>query len=82
MLTSGMVPALYPDDEREAIIGQVITNFRENPLISSREEKVEVEVERTTQRMGQTFKCQVLGYFIECPVFKFSHDLMHMPASW
>lgn len=23
MLTSGMVPALYPDDEKEAIIGQV-----------------------------------------------------------
>lgn len=23
MLTSGMVPALFPDDEREAIIGQV-----------------------------------------------------------
>jgi len=25
MLTSGMVPALYPDDEKEAIIGQVGT---------------------------------------------------------
>lgn len=24
MLTSGMVPALFPDDEREVIIGQVI----------------------------------------------------------
>ena len=23
MLTSGMVPALFPDDEKEAIIGQV-----------------------------------------------------------
>lgn len=23
MLTSGMVPALYPDDEKESIIGQV-----------------------------------------------------------
>ena len=23
MLTSGMVPALYPDEEKEAIIGQV-----------------------------------------------------------
>lgn len=24
MLTSGMVPALFPDDEREGIIGQVM----------------------------------------------------------
>ena len=24
MLTSGMVPALFPDDEKEGIIGQVI----------------------------------------------------------
>ena len=31
MLTSGMVPALFPDDEKEAIIGQVqsaILNIR------------------------------------------------------
>ena len=26
MLTSGMVPALFPDDEREAIIGQVLSS--------------------------------------------------------
>ena len=25
MLTSGMVPALFPDDEKESIIGQVYT---------------------------------------------------------
>ena len=24
MLTSGMVPALFPDDEKEGIIGQVV----------------------------------------------------------
>ena len=27
MLTSGMVPALFPDDEKEGIIGQVISNW-------------------------------------------------------
>lgn len=27
MLTSGMVPALFPDDEKEAIIGQVHTHM-------------------------------------------------------
>ena len=27
MLTSGMVPALFPDDEKEAIIGQVQTHM-------------------------------------------------------
>ena len=32
MLTSGMVPALYPDDEKEAIIGQVMNNS--NTVIS------------------------------------------------
>lgn len=29
MLTSGMVPALFADDEKESIIGQVICNFDE-----------------------------------------------------
>jgi len=28
MLTSGMVPALYADDEKEQIIGQVISSFK------------------------------------------------------
>ena len=27
MLTSGMVPALFPDDEKEGIIGQVIIDW-------------------------------------------------------
>lgn len=27
MLTSGMVPALFPDDEKEAIIGQVLLHL-------------------------------------------------------
>jgi hypothetical protein len=27
MLTSGMVPALFPDDEKEAIIGQVHVKY-------------------------------------------------------
>jgi len=27
MLTSGMVPALFPDDEKEGIIGQVINDW-------------------------------------------------------
>ena len=28
MLTSGMVPALFPDDEKEALIGQASSIFR------------------------------------------------------
>ena len=28
MLTSGMVPALFPDDEKEAVIGQVFSPFQ------------------------------------------------------
>ena len=27
MLTSGMVPALFPDDEKEVVIGQVQSSF-------------------------------------------------------
>ncbi len=33
MLTSGMVPALYADDEKEAIVGQVSTNTQSHITI-------------------------------------------------
>ncbi len=32
MLTSGMVPALFPDDEKEVVIGQVPTAPSDHPL--------------------------------------------------
>ena len=37
MLTSGMVPALFPDDEKEAVIGQVRDRGRERGRERERE---------------------------------------------
>ena len=62
MLTSGMVPALFPDDEKEVIIGQVLINTVNYSILNICEYQVRDEA---TKLGYPPSKESLFSYFIQ-----------------